>query len=686
MLNTILKTTHQVIRSAIDAVHGASSRISPEIGIDVCSLESRLLYSANPLAALAETASDTTTEITDSLTDDLLMHEDYSDAIADLHFFDTGDWEVVDGRLQVTPNTSDGISLSTLSLDETLPENLEINVTFNADDVSSDYVSNALVIFDYQGPTDFKFAGAYVGANSWIIGHYSSNNWMIDARVSDSIAELTDHDLRVTIVDDSIVTLYANGTPQLTHSYSSSVTDGQLGLGTKNAVSRFDDLQVRSLRADTSSIAGEIPLTEDFNDSLADSFNPELGTWLLVDGKYQVSPEISADGISLLDLDAEFSDHIDIQVTFSPDSSVPQRFSNGVIIFDFQSSTDFKYAGGFVGRNEWVIGQRTSEGWIDNVIVSTSFDGMPDHQMRIVVENDSYVSLFHGDEHVASHTFDDPVTDGALGLGTKNSVTQFDDFSVSGQIVGSDIASDISVEWQGNDLIISSNTDAQVQVIAIENDAFQVIDQGQVVHTIEGVVGNLRIELGDGNDQLVLDMGGNEFEHSIFVNLGAGDNEFRIQNGTIGGHLRVVAYEGVDDMTISDSATIKKHVKVRSGAGEDSFEHHGTIGRSLFVDAGKGDDHFVLGGDVKRSVFARMRGGNDHVNILSSAELGTYSFVNLGDGDDSLDSEDWQRVVVIDRDFTCDSPFDRQDTKEWKRQQKKLFKFSTSGKTGSRLG
>jgi hypothetical protein len=38
--------------------------------------------------------------------------------------------------------------------------------------------------------------------------------------------------------------LYANGVQRVTHSFSGSLTDGEVGLGTRNAISRFDDLLV----------------------------------------------------------------------------------------------------------------------------------------------------------------------------------------------------------------------------------------------------------------------------------------------------------------------------------------------------------------------------------------------------------------------------------------------------------
>jgi hypothetical protein len=615
--------------------------------IDMCALEDRLFYSANPLSALVDVVSDSPKEATE-LPDHQLIDEDYSDDVADLHDPQSGTWEVTDGRYHATPGSD---AISTLLGDQPLPENLELTVTFNADDVSSQYLSNAFVIFDYHGPTDFKFAGAYVGANQWIMGHRSASGWITDARLDASIEALTDHDLRVTIINDSLVTLYADGGPQLTRSYSSSVTDGQLGLGTRDAISRFDDLSVRSLLSDTDASIGDLPLSESFDDMVADHLDPKLGSWLLIDGAYQVSPEMSGDGISTLLLGKDLSDNAEIAVTFNADPRASSRFSNGVIIFDYHSPTDFKYAGGFVGRDEWAIGHRTTAGWVDDVLIRAPLDPFTDYDIRVVVEKGSEVSLYHADTLVASHTFSESVTDGAVGLGTENSITRFDNFSVVDQTPMSDISA-VLVE---DDLIISGLSGGEVQIVAIQEDTFQIMDHGRLVFTVEGVTGDLHVELGDADDQVTLDLGGYTFQQNVVVNLGGGDNAFQILDGAIGGHLTVDSADGRDDITISDGVTIRKHTRVATGAGDDSFVFSGMIGRGLFLDSGEGDDSLVLSGTINVGFFANTGEGDDRVEILSPCVLGRNATIKLGAGNDSLVSETSQQHMVVLRGYGDDS-------------------------------
>jgi hypothetical protein len=632
------------------------------------------------MAASMDVESAPTPEVSDVLPEDQLIDEDYSDALDNPHEPQSGTWEVADGRYQVTPDSD---AISTLLLDQPLPEDLELAVTFNADDVSPQYYSNAFVIFDYQSQTDFKFAGAYVGSDQWIIGHRSASGWIADAQIDTSIGApidaLTDYSLRVTIVDDSIVTLHANGAPQLTCSYASSVTDGQLGLGTRNSVSRFDDLAVRRLISDDDASMGVLPLSESFDDKAAEHFDPRFGTWLLTDDSYQVCPEISGDGISTLFLGEELPDDLEIAVTLNADECIPQRFSNGFVVFDYQSATDFKYAGAFLHRDEWAIGHRTAEGWVDDVLVSAPLDAFTDYDVRVEIEDGSEVSLFHGDALVASHTFTDPVTDGALGLGSYNSVTRFDDFSVIDQSP----ISDISAKLKGGDLIISGDSGGEVQILAIQKDAFQILDRGRLLFTVEDVTGDLHVELGDARDQVNLDLNGYAFERNVAVDLGGGDNSLEVTNGSIGGHLTVIGDDGGDNITISESATIQKHARLKTGAGDDSFTLSGAIARGLFIDTGQGNDVFVLSGQVNFGFFANTGEGDDRVEILSSSVLGRNAVIKLGDGSDTLTSEASQPHMVMmegqgdDQVSLADSSQDRHRShpvfgeESWKRERAK---------------
>ena len=179
--------------------------------------------------------------------------EDFADGVADYFGALAGDWSVQSERYRVEPGSNqDGVSI--LAIAEPLPTDLEVLVTINADDATNGRLSNAVVIFDYQDPTDFKFAGAYVGGDGWLIGHRTNSSWRQDARFDEPIEAWTDYDLQI-LIEGSTVTLTVDDVPKVSHTFTGgSLVDGGIGLGTKNALAAFDDVQVISLATGSNSV------------------------------------------------------------------------------------------------------------------------------------------------------------------------------------------------------------------------------------------------------------------------------------------------------------------------------------------------------------------------------------------------------------------------------------------------
>ena len=147
-----------------------------------------------------------------------------------------------------------------------------------------------MVIFDYQSPTDFKFAGAYVGSNRWLIGHRTSSLWLEDTNLTETILPGVDYDLRVVIEGTDQVTLSVDGVPKLSYQFATDVTDGAVGVGTRDAMSRFDNVSVKPFVPAPPPPPATLPMTEDFTDGVADHFRPQFGGWDVSDGQYHVHP------------------------------------------------------------------------------------------------------------------------------------------------------------------------------------------------------------------------------------------------------------------------------------------------------------------------------------------------------------------------------------------------------------
>jgi hypothetical protein len=368
----------------------------------------------------------------------LPMEESFDDGLADHFEPRSGSWSVGEGRYQVIPAGGDGIS--TLLLDGSLPANLEFETTINADSAAG-YLSNAFVIFDYQGPTDFKFAGAKVGLDRWLIGHRDAAGWQIDSELAEMIAPSTDYRLRLLIENDTDVTLSVDGVAKVAHSYGGSLSDGQVGLGTENAISRYDDVTVQEYVPPPS---GTLPVAEDFDDGVADYFEDRSGTWTVGGGRYSVTPVVSTDGISTLRIGDPLPADLEVAATIRGEGGSGGYLSNAFVIFDYQSPTDFKFAGAYVGINKWSIGHRDGSGWISDAKVGETINALTDYQVRVVIENDSNVTLYVDGAAKVTRSYGDSLTDGQVGLGTKNAISHYDDVSVQQYV------SAAALSWHGN--------------------------------------------------------------------------------------------------------------------------------------------------------------------------------------------------------------------------------------------
>src|SRR5262249_31109596 len=90
------------------------------------------------------------------------------------------------------------------------------------------------------------------------------------------------------------------------------------------------------------------------------------GTWTLGGGAYQNSAT-GGDAIARFYLDTWLPSYYEVTGTVKMLTGAQQ---NAFLIFDYQSATDFKYAGLDATANALRIGQRTAAGWVDKATLS----------------------------------------------------------------------------------------------------------------------------------------------------------------------------------------------------------------------------------------------------------------------------------------------------------------------------
>jgi hypothetical protein len=223
------------------------------------------------------------------------------------------------------------------------------------------------------------------------------------------------------------VTLYANGVPQVAYQYTAAVTDGKLGVGTRNAISRFDNVTVQEFTAPAAAV---LPHTETFDDSMADFFQVRAGTWTINSNRFAVTPTVGQDGVATLQVNDPLPPNLDLRAVINANPATTDFLSNAFIIFDYQSATDFKFAGAYVGSDQWIIGQRDASGWQIKASVNAVIDANTDYSLRVIIQNGTTASLYVNGALRTTYNFGSNVTDGEVGLGTRNAIARFDNFVV----------------------------------------------------------------------------------------------------------------------------------------------------------------------------------------------------------------------------------------------------------------
>ncbi len=173
--------------------------------------------------------------------------------------------------------------------------------------------------------------------------------------------------------------------------------------------------------------------SEDFDDGLADSFEPRLATWEISEGQYMVTPgtEQPDDTLALVPSVSVLSNRFTIDASVRTDSTSPFK-KNAAIIFDYQSDTDFKFVSIHANVNKLRIGHRDASNWNFLAEVQPSPELDPDAELEVSVQIDgSRVTLFTDGKQRALFNFSDPLNDGQVGLGSKGGQAWFDNFVVT---------------------------------------------------------------------------------------------------------------------------------------------------------------------------------------------------------------------------------------------------------------
>jgi len=251
--------------------------------------------------------------------------------------------------------------------------------------------------------------------------------------------------------------------------------DGELGL-VKQRDSAWQDQTGAPADPQAGNIAGgrrDVLRSASFNDGLAQGFSPDSGTWSVVGGRYQVAATtLGGDAVSVFYVDTYIPSYFEMSATIRAVKPVAGYNANAYLIFDYQCSNDFKFAGINVSTSKLEIGYRDASGW--HVVVQTPYTGAlkadTDYNVFLAL-NGSTATLIVNSRITLNYTFalrvdeygyEHFLNEGMVGLGANNANGQIDNVLV--RRIAPETTLEKTVEF--------TSGDASDQ--AVFNDLFQV--------------------------------------------------------------------------------------------------------------------------------------------------------------------------------------------------------------------
>ena len=166
------------------------------------------------------------------------------------------------------------------------------------------------------------------------------------------------------------VTLWVDDVPKLSYQFATDVTDGAVGVGTRDAISRFDNVSVQPYVAAPPPPPATLPLSGRFCRRRRRPLPATVRRLGCQQWRVSRPPHPRSDGISTVTTADLLPDSVRLAATVSADPAGANVNSNGLLIFDYQSPTDFRFAGAYAGADRWVIGHRTASTWVEDASLS----------------------------------------------------------------------------------------------------------------------------------------------------------------------------------------------------------------------------------------------------------------------------------------------------------------------------
>ncbi len=367
---------------------------------------------------------------------DVLRSASFDDGTSSGFTADSGTWEVRQGRLTVAPTTLGEDAVSVWHIDTYVPNYFEIRTAVSAAKDRAGYDSNAYVIFDYQSPTDFKFAGIDAKIDKLQIGHRTAEGWIVDVQSPSRLRHDTLYDVLVAI-NGTAVTLVVDGRDVLSHAFAPRVVDGiaygfkdgMIGIGADNSFSTIDRMALQVLPPQLT-----FEHVEDLTDGASWLLGGASGDWSFAADGLVGTPSGAAPALRLVDLGmalglAPDSFHLD-QLSVLDLSATIQAGGLAGLMFDHYGPERFKFAAIDPAGDTVMLGHYSPrDGWEIDAQLSTAIPDARDHELGLLIKG-STVSVTLNGNVVLSHAYNALVTDGGFGLIARDAPATFGGFAV----------------------------------------------------------------------------------------------------------------------------------------------------------------------------------------------------------------------------------------------------------------
>jgi Ca2+-binding RTX toxin-like protein len=175
-----------------------------------------------------------------------------------------------------------------------------------------------------------------------------------------------------------------------------------------------------------------------FNDGTLQGFAIDSGVWELQNGALKVSAaSLGKDAAAVFNVNDPLPVYFELLASVKLEKPTAGWKANSFILFDYQSETDFKFAGIDGSTNKLVMGHRTEAGWIYDVQTPFTVKIGTLYSLKLAV-NGLNATLVVNNNTVFSYTYQARIIDGIsytlnagmVGVGSNNARGSFDNIIV----------------------------------------------------------------------------------------------------------------------------------------------------------------------------------------------------------------------------------------------------------------